>query len=118
MNSVHISGWVRSTPVATRLGPHTVYAEFRLGLDDPGTATVDAAMVVFCHGRLAQRACGHLDIGDVVEVHGFLQAVPVHDTGDSPAERVLVIADRLGLPGRPAFGHAPFSTAGDDGGAS
>jgi hypothetical protein len=117
MNSVHVSGWVRSTPVATRLGPNTVYAEFRLGLDPPNTATVDAAVVVFCHGRLAQRACGHLDIGDVVEVHGFLQAVPVHDAGDSPAERVLVIADRLGLPGRPAFRNAPHSAA-DDGGAS
>ncbi|MFT3851968.1 MAG: hypothetical protein QM733_04415 [Ilumatobacteraceae bacterium] len=107
MNDVSISGWVRSAPVVHRLGQHAVYTEFRLGIAPPERNPGDAAVVVFCHGRLAQYAHGHLDVGDLVEIHGFLFVAadpsPDADSGD----RVSVIADRVGVPGEPSISHRP-----------
>ena len=73
MNEVSISGWVVTAPVAHRLGPHAVYSEFRLGLDLPPPKD---SVPVFCHGRLAAKACTYLDVDDVVEIHGYLCVLP------------------------------------------
>src|SRR4051794_28432252 len=98
MNEVSISGWVVTAPVAHRLGTHAVYSEFGLGL---AMSASQGSVPVFCHGRLAAKACSNLDVGDVVEIHGYLCVLP--DFIDATQERISVIADALGLPGRPTL---------------
>lgn len=108
MNSVSISGWVRSTPVTHRLGDHNVYSEFRLGLEYPEDSWSNAAVVIVCHGRLAL-GCTSLGVGVVVEVHGWLFAAP--DLDASGREHVSVIADELGTPGMPTLRYGPANSS-------
>ena len=99
---------MHTAPVTRRLGDHAVFTEFGLGLRAPELSYGDSAIEGLCYGRLAAYAYGHLDVGDVVELRGYVFVTPDLEAGRRA--QFSIVVDELGVPGPPTLRHRPTAT--------